>query len=131
MPEAHHRRLRQLHSSLDPLGAAAGGAAAGGSAALSLALPPLPTWQLGTGPRDLEGYGASPSNARWPNGAKVAVSLVLNIEEGSERAWTRGDGGLHGQKNEQVYDMIESIDGQPNLTMVRQSEASQPEFFNS
>ena len=106
MSMAHHRRLRQLRRSLDPHGVAG--------------LPALPTWELGTGPRDLEGYGASPPNARWPNGAKVAVSLVLNIEEGSERAWTRGDGGLHGQKNEQVYDMIESIDGQANLTMVRQ-----------
>ena len=101
---ASTRRLRHVQSSLAPLPASA-------------ELPPLPTWQLGTGPRDFEGYGISPPNAAWPNGAKVAVSFVLNIEEGSERAWTRGDGGLHGEKNEQVYDMIEAIDGQANLTM--------------
>ena len=76
-----------------------------------------PTWELGTGQRDFEGYGSSPPNAAWPNGAHVAVSLVLNIEEGSERAWTRGDTGQHAHKNEQVYDMIEEINDAPNLTM--------------
>ncbi len=73
--------------------------------------------RAGTGPRDFQGYGADPPDAAWPNGAKVAVSFVLNIEEGSERAWTRGDTGPHGAKNEQVYDMIEAIDSAPNLTM--------------
>lgn len=35
-------------------------------------------------PRDLVGYGEHVPNANWPNGAKVAISLVLNYEEGSE-----------------------------------------------
>lgn len=30
----------------------------------------------------------------WPNGAKVALSLVVNVEEGSERSVTRGDRGM-------------------------------------
>lgn len=62
--------------------------------------------------RNFYGYGPTPPQARWPGGARVAVSLVLNVEEGSEQAVTRGD-----PVNEHVYDMIESIEGLPNLTM--------------
>ena len=62
--------------------------------------------------RDLVGYGATPPHAHWPNQARVAVSLVLNLEEGSERAFTHGD-----DRNESIYDMIETIDNAPNLTM--------------
>lgn len=32
-------------------------------------------------PRDLVGYGRHPPNAEWPNGAKIAVSFVINYEE--------------------------------------------------
>lgn len=42
-------------------------------------------------PRDLRGYGANPPDAAWPNGAKVAVSLVLNFEEGGENNILHGD----------------------------------------
>lgn len=42
-------------------------------------------------PRDLVGYGRSPPNARWPNGAKIAVSFVINYEEGAERSVQNGD----------------------------------------
>lgn len=35
-------------------------------------------------PRDLVGYGEHPPKVTWPNGAKVAISLVLNYEEGCE-----------------------------------------------
>jgi peptidoglycan/xylan/chitin deacetylase (PgdA/CDA1 family) len=38
-----------------------------------------------TEPRDLVGYGRRPPVVRWPGDARVAVSLVLNYEEGSER----------------------------------------------
>ena len=62
--------------------------------------------------RDLVGYGKTPPNADWPGGAHVAVSLVLNVEEGSERSFSRGD-----EINESVYDMIEDIIGSPNPTM--------------
>ena len=30
----------------------------------------------------------------WPNGARIAVSLVVNVEEGSERSVARGDSGM-------------------------------------
>jgi hypothetical protein len=32
-------------------------------------------------PRDLVGYGANSFNPQWPNGAKIAVSFVINYEE--------------------------------------------------
>ena len=32
-------------------------------------------------PRDLIGYGESSFNPQWPNGAKIAVSFVINYEE--------------------------------------------------
>ena len=42
-------------------------------------------------PRDFRGHGAEPPDARWPDGAKVAVSLVLNYEEGGENCLLHGD----------------------------------------
>jgi len=42
-------------------------------------------------PRDLRGYGATPPDPRWPNGARIAVSVVLNHEEGGESCILHGD----------------------------------------
>ena len=42
-------------------------------------------------PRDLVGYGARPPHPRWPNDAKIAVSIVLNYEEGGESCVLHGD----------------------------------------
>lgn len=42
-------------------------------------------------PRDLAGYGEHPPSGTWPGGARVAVSLVINIEDGAERHRSRGD----------------------------------------
>lgn len=42
-------------------------------------------------PRDLKGYGATTPDPKWPGGAKVAVSFVLNYEEGGERSILHGD----------------------------------------
>lgn len=44
-------------------------------------------------PRNMTGYGQNPPNAAWPNGAKVAISLVLNYEEGGENNVLHGDAG--------------------------------------
>ncbi|WP_298189162.1 allantoinase PuuE [Novosphingobium sp.] len=46
-----------------------------------------------TSPRDLVGYGATPPEARWPGGAKVAVQFVINYEEGAENSVLNGDKG--------------------------------------
>ena len=42
-------------------------------------------------PRDMSGHGANPPAANWPNGAKIAVQIVLNYEEGGENNVLHGD----------------------------------------
>ena len=42
-------------------------------------------------PRNLLGYGANPPDAQWPGGARIAISLVLNYEEGGENSILHGD----------------------------------------
>ncbi|KFA97064.1 allantoinase PuuE [Vibrio sp. ER1A] len=41
--------------------------------------------------RNLIGYGANPPHPKWPNNARIAVSFVLNYEEGGERCLLHGD----------------------------------------
>jgi hypothetical protein len=43
--------------------------------------------------RDLIGYGRKPPSGKWPNGARLAISFVVNYEEGSERSFAMGDPG--------------------------------------
>lgn len=42
-------------------------------------------------PRELIGYGQDVPNANWPNKARLAISFVLNYEEGGERCILHGD----------------------------------------
>jgi len=42
-------------------------------------------------PRDLAGYGANPPDPQWPNGARIAMQVVLNYEEGGENCVLHGD----------------------------------------
>jgi putative urate catabolism protein len=42
-------------------------------------------------PRDLIGYGANPPHPHWPGDARIAISFVLNYEEGGERCILHGD----------------------------------------
>jgi chitin deacetylase len=42
-------------------------------------------------PRDFHGHGPVPPDPHWPGGARVAVSLVLNWEEGGENSLLHGD----------------------------------------
>jgi allantoinase len=44
-----------------------------------------------TYPRDLVGYGRNPPDPRWPGGARLALSVVVNYEEGAERSVLHGD----------------------------------------
>ncbi len=41
--------------------------------------------------RDLRGYGANPPDPRWPGGARLALQIVLNYEEGGENCILHGD----------------------------------------
>jgi putative urate catabolism protein len=71
-------------------------------------------------PRDLIGYGAAPPDPKWPGSARLALSFVLNYEEGGERCLLHGDpeaeaylhevpGGaaLAGQRNMNVESVYE------------------------
>ena len=42
-------------------------------------------------PRDMIGYGATPPEANWPGGARLALSFVINYEEGGENNILHGD----------------------------------------
>ena len=44
-------------------------------------------------PRDFLGYGPNPPDPKWPGGARLALSFVLNYEEGSENTVLNGDAG--------------------------------------
>ena len=49
--------------------------------------------------RDFIGYGKTPPVVRWPNGAQIAISVVVNYEEGSEYSLLDGD-STHEVNNE-------------------------------
>ena len=57
--------------------------------------------------RDFEGYGNRLPDVRWPGGARVAVSIVVNFEEGAE--FTVGDGD---PRNEAVYEVVDRQTGE-------------------
>ncbi|MEM8978052.1 MAG: allantoinase PuuE [Pseudomonadota bacterium] len=42
-------------------------------------------------PRDMRGYGQSPPDPCWPGGARIAVQVVVNYEEGGENNILHGD----------------------------------------
>jgi len=49
--------------------------------------------------RDVVGYNGKPPKVTWPGAARIAISLVVNYEEGSERAV--GDGDPRGEQGAQ------------------------------
>jgi putative urate catabolism protein len=54
-------------------------------------------------PRDLIGYGAAPPHPRWPGGARIALQVALNYEEGGESSVLHGDAGAETFLSEIVY----------------------------
>lgn len=62
--------------------------------------------------RDFRGYGEKPPDPKWPDNARVAVSLVVNVEAGSELSVADGD-----ERNESVYEIIEPVEGVPNFCL--------------
>ena len=49
--------------------------------------------------RDFFGYGKSKPKINWPDNNKLALSIVVNIEEGAELSVSSGDSA-----NEHVYE---------------------------
>src|SRR6267154_4021794 len=60
-------------------------------------------------PRDLVGYASHPPNPHWPGEARIAVSLVLNYEEGGEACVLHGDA-----HSESVLTDLGAVDALPN-----------------
>lgn len=59
--------------------------------------------------RDFLGYGGTPPDPQWPHEARVAVSFVINVEEGAERSIADGD-----ERNEGTYESLEELHGIPD-----------------
>ncbi|WP_338332254.1 allantoinase PuuE [Acetobacter sp. LMG 32666] len=55
-----------------------------------------------TYPRDMIGYGATPPDAQWPGGARIAVQFVINYEEGAENCVLHKDRGSEAFLSEMV-----------------------------
>lgn len=56
--------------------------------------------------RDFAGYAGATPAANWPGAAKVAVSFVVNFEEGAEFTISEGD-----PRNEGIYEVDHPLDG--------------------
>src|SRR6476659_2038044 len=63
-------------------------------------------------PRELVGYGEHPPKIRWQNDARVAVQIVVNYEEGSEKTFAMGD-----EVNDILYELPFAIEGQRDLAV--------------
>ena len=53
--------------------------------------------------RNLIGYGRNPPHAQWPGGARIAVQIVLNYEEGGERCILHGDAGAETFLSDMIF----------------------------
>ena len=62
--------------------------------------------------RDFRGYGGDLPEARWPGGARVCVSLVVNVEEGAELNLRAGD-----EANEPVHEIVSTVRDVPDTCM--------------
>jgi peptidoglycan/xylan/chitin deacetylase (PgdA/CDA1 family) len=67
--------------------------------------------------RDFLGYGDHPPAMRWPGDAGLAVSLVLNVEEGAELSLADGDA-----TNESVHEVTQAVLGAPDLCLASHFE---------
>jgi peptidoglycan/xylan/chitin deacetylase (PgdA/CDA1 family) len=59
--------------------------------------------------RDFLGHGANPPAPCWPDHARVAVSFVVNVEEGAELSIIDGD-----ERNEAVYEVNDEVRDVPD-----------------
>jgi allantoinase len=70
------------------------------------------TTLMSTRARDFGGYRGRYPTFRWPGDAGLAVSFVLNIEEGAELSLTAGDA-----RNEARHEVNHEVVGAPDLCM--------------
>lgn len=67
--------------------------------------------------RDFSGYRWRYPSLRWPGESGLAVSFVLNVEEGAELSLTAGD-----ERNESRHEVNHEVVGAPDLCMESQFE---------
>ena len=65
--------------------------------------------------RDLVGYAGRPPQPNWPGAARLALSLVVNVEEGAEFSLLSGD-----DRNELMPETGRLMQGAPDLCMESQ-----------
>ena len=61
--------------------------------------------------RDFIGYAATPPNPKWPGGARLALQIVMNYEEGGERSILHGD--------EEAESFLQEVVGAPPMRGAR------------
>ena len=66
-------------------------------------------------PRNMIGYGATPPDAQWPGGARIAVQFVINYEEGGENAIFHGDNAAEAFLTEWIG--AQPVPGMRNMNM--------------
>jgi len=67
--------------------------------------------------RDFEGYRGKPPDPKWPGGARLAVSFVVNVEEGAELFVGDGD-----ERNESIHEITQVVQGVPDFCMASHFE---------
>ena len=67
--------------------------------------------------RDFEGYRGTPPDPKWPEGARLAVSFVVNVEEGAELFVGDGD-----ERNEPIHEITQVVQGVPDFCMASHFE---------
>jgi allantoinase len=67
--------------------------------------------------RDFLGRRGRSPRVEWPGGARIAVSFVLNFEEGAELSIADGD-----ERNEAVYEVVDEVRGAPDPCMASHYE---------
>ncbi len=66
-------------------------------------------------PRDMVGYGRETPDPKWPGGARLAVQVVINYEEGSENCILHGDAASEAFLSEIVGAV--PLEGARNMSM--------------
>lgn len=65
--------------------------------------------------RDLKGYGRTPPDPKWPGGARLALQIVMNYEEGAENTLLNGDPASEAFLSEIIG--APALPGQRNMNM--------------
>ena len=67
--------------------------------------------------RNFEGYRGKPPDPKWPDGARIAVSFVVNVEEGAELFVGDGD-----ERNESIHEITQVVQGVPDFCLASHFE---------